>query len=112
GLIQVAAHGVFVDHFDSLQVLERRTCKGVSDFGILHALEIPFYCLGIHLTAIVEQHPVPQFKSIAQQVWRRFPGCSDAWDWLGFLVEVKQSLIDSGQWHGYQVDRIAMQVES
>jgi len=66
----------------------------LSDFGILHALEIPSHCLGIHLPAIVEQHPVPQLEGIAQQVWRRFPGCSDAWDRLGFLIQIEQSLIN------------------
>jgi hypothetical protein len=31
----------------------------------MQALEIPFHGLSIHLSAIVEQHPVPQLEGIA-----------------------------------------------
>ena len=94
GLMQMAAHGILVEDHYLLQVLQRRAREGVGFRGIFHAREIPLHRGGIHLTAVVEQHAFAQLKGVSQQVSGGLPLAGNTRYWLGFEVQVEQTLGD------------------
>ena len=70
----------------------------MANFGILDALEIPFHRLGVHLPAIMEEHPFTQFERIGQQVWRDVPLLRNPRHWLRLQINVEETLGGSGEW--------------